>query len=83
MHSALAEIRVALLPDGRVRVSSTCLGRPDSSYAPQPQECAPAEVQKLLIELRQRLPGRPDVLPVAHAAAGAPQPEAEGRGAAQ
>lgn len=41
------------------------------------QPCA----QVLLRELG--LPGRPDVLPMAHAAAGASQPEAEGRGAAQ
>ena len=55
MCRSLAEIRIALLPDGRVRVSSTCLGRPDSSYAPQPQDRAPAEVSKLLAELRERL----------------------------
>lgn len=55
--SELATIKIDLLPDGRVRISSACLDRPDSSYAPLAEERAPAEVEKLLGELRRRLQG--------------------------
>ena len=51
----LATIKIDLLPDGRVRISSVCMDRPDSSYAPLAEERAPAEVEKLLGELRVRL----------------------------
>ena len=52
----LATIKIDLLPDGRVRISSVCMDRPDSSYAPLAEERAPAEVEKLLGELRSQLP---------------------------
>lgn len=53
----LAIIKIDLLPDGRVRISSVCMEKPDSSYAPLPDKRAPAEVEKLLGELRRRLQG--------------------------
>ena len=59
----LATIKIDLLPDGRVRISSVCMDRPDSSYAPLAEERAPAEVEKLLGELRQRLKGVRPPLP--------------------
>jgi hypothetical protein len=55
----LAQIVIAVLPDGTYRMSSTCWGRFDSSCIPLPDERAPAEVGKLLGELRRRLAGVP------------------------
>lgn len=51
----LASVRISVLADGRVEISSTCADVPDSSYMPMPDERAPAEIAKLLAELRQRL----------------------------
>lgn len=51
----LASITLEVLPEGNVRLSSTCLGRFDSSYAPMPDLRAATEVLKLLWELRGRL----------------------------
>lgn len=53
----VAHISIDLLPDGRARIVSTCQGRPDSSYAPLPDECLPSEISGLLAELRARLGG--------------------------
>ena len=47
----LTRITIDLLPDGRVRIMSVCLGRRDAVYAPVPDARAPQEVQKLLAEL--------------------------------
>ena len=55
--SNFTRITIDLLPDGQVRIGSVCCGRFDSSYAPMPEQRAPAEVHKLLGELRQRLAG--------------------------
>lgn len=54
---SLAHISVDLLPDGRVRILSTCMGRPDASYAPLPDGRLPHEMERLLAELRGRLAG--------------------------
>lgn len=51
----LAQCVIDVLPDGQVRLSSTCLGRFDSSYAPFNDQRAPQEVERLLGELRDRL----------------------------
>lgn len=59
MPESLAEISIALQSDGRVRITSTCWGRFDSSYVPLPDERCPEEVEKLLGELRRRLAGVP------------------------
>lgn len=53
----LAQIVVDVLPDGRVHITSTCAERFDSSYASMPDGRVPAEVRKLLMELRARLAG--------------------------
>lgn len=52
---SLAQCVIDVLPDGRVRIRSTCMGRFDSSYAPLDDQRAPQEVQRLLGELRERL----------------------------
>lgn len=52
---SLAHISVDLLPDGRVRIFSTCMGRPDASYAPLADARLAHEVGRLLAELRARL----------------------------
>ena len=52
---AEAEIKIVLLQDGTARISSTFMGRFDSMYAPKPDANVPAEVQKLLSELRAQL----------------------------
>lgn len=52
---SLAHIAIDLLPDGRARVVSTCAGRPDSAYSPLPDGQLGAEVQALVVELRERL----------------------------
>ncbi len=54
---AVACITLELLPEGKVRIASTCFGRFDSSYAPMPDQRVASEVQKLLGELRERLAG--------------------------
>lgn len=51
----LAQCVIDVLPDGKVRIRSTCMGRFDSSYAPLDDHRAPQEVQRLLGELRERL----------------------------
>ncbi|MGP1692070.1 MAG: hypothetical protein ACTS6O_06150 [Giesbergeria sp.] len=56
-EASLAQITIELLPVGRVRLSSTCMGLPDSSYMPLLQDRSPAEVSKLIAELRERLEG--------------------------
>lgn len=56
-EKALAVIAIDVLPSGRIRLSSTCMGRPDSSYSPLPDMRGPVEVARLLAELRQRLEG--------------------------
>ena len=56
-ESKSTRILIDLLVGGCVRISSVCLGRNDSVYAPLPDERAPAEIEKLLGELRQRLAG--------------------------
>lgn len=53
----LAHIAVDLLPDGRVRITSTCMGKPDASYAPLADARLGSEVQALVAELRERLEG--------------------------
>lgn len=55
--SKLTRVTLDLLPDGRVRIMSVCLGQRDAVYAPVPDARAPQEVQKLLAELRQQLGG--------------------------
>lgn len=55
MAEPLAEICVVLLPDGQIRIGSTCAGAPDSSYAPLADERASGEVGRLIGELRARL----------------------------
>lgn len=52
---ATASIAIEVLADGRVRMDSTCGGRPDSRYAPLADAVVPREVEKLLVELRERL----------------------------
>lgn len=52
---AAAAIAIEVLPNGRVRMDSTCCGRPDSRYAPLADAMVPQEVEKLLVELRERL----------------------------
>lgn len=52
-----ARITIDLQPDGRGRIVSTCMGRPDSSYVPVPDVRLPGEVCKLVAELRERLSG--------------------------
>ncbi len=52
-----AHISIDVLASGRIRLSSTCKGVPDSSYTPLPDARGPAEVERLLAELRQRLEG--------------------------
>lgn len=52
---ASASIAIDVLPDGRVLISSTCQGRPDSRYAPLDDQQAPQELQRLLGELREQL----------------------------
>ncbi|WP_312593956.1 hypothetical protein [Comamonas terrigena] len=54
-RSVTASITIEVLPDGRVRMESTCGGRPDSRYAPLADAVVPREVEKLLVELRERL----------------------------
>ena len=51
----LAQIVIDVLPLGRVKIRSTCQGRFDSSYAPLDELHTPKEVQRLLVELRDRL----------------------------
>lgn len=58
-----AEIKIVLLPDGRVRISSACMGGPDAVYAPIDDARVTAEVQKLLGEMCARL-GEADVAPI-------------------
>lgn len=48
----VAQLVIDVLPDGRVRMQSTRLGRPDASYAPFSDEKLGPEVAKLLVELR-------------------------------
>lgn len=52
-----ARITIDLLPDGRGRIFSACMGRPDASYVPVPDDRLPGEVCKLVSELRERLGG--------------------------
>lgn len=54
---SLACIKLHLLPDGRVKLSSTCGGKFDSQYLAMPDARAPAQVLVLLGELRERLAG--------------------------
>lgn len=49
-----SQITIVLLPDGVVRIRATCAGLPDSAYAPLPDHAVGVEVDKLLVELRQR-----------------------------
>lgn len=62
---ATASIAIKVLADGRVRMSSTCGGRPDSLYAPLDDQRAPQEVRRLLGELRERVSLQPST-EVAH-----------------
>lgn len=55
--SKLARVTLDLLPDGRVRIMSVCLGLRDAVYSPLPDARAAQEVQKLLAELRLQLGG--------------------------
>lgn len=55
LDGPLAQCVIDVLPDGKVRIRSTCMGRFDSSYAPLDDQRAPQEVQRLLGELRERL----------------------------
>lgn len=56
-QQSFSQIVVTLLPDERISIRSTCAGEFDSSYAPLPDHSAPTEVEKLLVELRQREAG--------------------------
>lgn len=56
-ESKPGRITIDLLSDGRARIVSTCLGKPDSSYAPLSDERLPSEIGKLMAELRARLSG--------------------------
>lgn len=51
---AVASIKLDLLANGRVVISSTFAGRFDSTYIPVADARAPAEVAKLLVELREK-----------------------------
>lgn len=55
--SALAEIRIWLLPGGQCEVAATCMHARDSSYAQKPDAAWPAQVAKLIEELRSQLAG--------------------------
>ena len=50
-------ITLDLLPDGRVRIMSVCVGRRDAVYVPMLDARVPTEVCKLLQELRKQLAG--------------------------
>lgn len=54
-ESKSTRISIELLKDGRVRISAICSGQPDAVYAPLPDVRAPAEIEMLLGELRQRM----------------------------
>ena len=49
-----AQVVLDLLPDGRVLITATCGGKPDARYAAMQAHRVPAEVGKLLAELRSR-----------------------------
>ncbi|BDR09633.1 hypothetical protein CTR2_R29710 [Comamonas thiooxydans] len=51
----IAQVALDLLPGGLVRITSTCKGAPDASYAPMQDLRVAAEVEKLVNELRDRL----------------------------
>lgn len=51
---AVASIRLDLLANGRVVISSTFAGRFDSAYMPRADARVPDEVEKLIAELRQQ-----------------------------
>lgn len=53
--SALAEIRIWLLPDGQCEVAATCMHVRDSWYAQKPDAAWPVQVAKLIEELRSQL----------------------------
>ena len=55
--NAPTRITLDVLPEGMVRITSTCMGRPDASYPPMTDGGIALEVQKLLDELRHRLAG--------------------------
>lgn len=50
-----AEIKIVLLPGGRVCISGNCMGRTDAVYASLADARVPAEAEKLLGKLRARL----------------------------
>ena len=49
-----ARVVLDLGADGRVLITATCCGVPDSKYAPMADERVPVEISKLLAELRNR-----------------------------
>lgn len=51
----IAQVALDLLPGGLVRITSTCMGARDASYAPMQDLRVAAEVEKLVNELRDRL----------------------------
>ena len=51
----LAQVVLDLQPGGLVRITSTCMGTPDASYAPMQDLRVAAEVETLVSELRDRL----------------------------
>lgn len=52
-----SEIVITLLPFNRVCVRATCEGAADAQYTPMADTSAPAELQKLIAELRAREAG--------------------------
>lgn len=56
-----AQVLLDLLPDGRVQITATCGGVPDSRYAPIASERVPVEVNRLLVELQERLAASPEL----------------------
>lgn len=55
MRNQTAQIVIDVLPGGLCRIRATCGGAPDASYAPLPDARLSPELQKLLVELRERL----------------------------
>lgn len=51
----VAQIVITVQANGHARLVSTCLGAPDSSCVPLPDYKVPAEVGKLMGELRSRV----------------------------
>lgn len=51
----IAQVALDLLPGGLVRITSTCMGERDASYAAMQDLRVAGEVEKLVNELRDRL----------------------------